>query len=259
MKNRKPATTENILVITEVASGELFVMDLDRKSWWKIPTETTPIDVDKLAEDCRTICAGNDSTAYLEYLGVHDSTDAMLNDERYERFIGVCPFGKYHSKTSELVIDPWHAGPTNLRLFGMEDQISELPDNVANFHEECTRLSRKLILTANESKGKGENSNWFFRISIADNIQNLRCNGLMSESGCMIIMLYKGVWDTLAKLSRNLHPSKSADTFWLYISAYELDGVYLPIPEDIIKRIKKDSNLYALCCQHACKIQKRSA
>lgn len=254
MKRCKRQKTSKIFSIADVASGELFVHDLDRNSWWRIPTENTPIDTEKLIEDCQSIYRGQDSTAYLEYIGIHDSTDALITDSRYERFIGVRPFGKFHGRTSELVIEPWYAGPNNLRLFGMEDQISELPENVRDFHSECYRICRKLILTANECKRNGDDSSWLFRISIANNLQCLRFRGLMSGIGNMIITSGEKVWDTLVELCRSLDPSKPEDAMWICIAALEFDGVYLPIRNDIIKGIKDSPKLLNVCFQHAARM-----
>ena len=239
------------LVITETASGEVFLKEMEGQLWWRVPTDNAPVDLERLREDCKAICSRTNSASYVEYIGVHDTSDVLLKDERYGRFVGGYPLGRFDAGTSKLEIDTWLAGPDNLRLFGMEDRIAELPEVVAQFHTEATHILRKLMAEANELKNRGDKGGWFFRAGIADSIQDVRFNGLMFQFESNTYAWFKkNVWETLAVLCQLVHPDTPQNALWLYIAAYEFGDVYLPIPDDIIEGVKDDPWLCLAVSKH---------
>lgn len=108
MKHSKTSRETDRLVITETASGEVFVKELESQLWWRIPTEKAPVDMKRLQHDCAAICNGAKKTPYLQYIGRYDTSDVLLSDARYARFVGEYPLGKYDPITSQIQILAWH-------------------------------------------------------------------------------------------------------------------------------------------------------
>jgi len=213
-------------------SGEVLVTDW-KDHWWKVPTKFGPVDLEKLQEDCESILSGIRGTSYLLYIGIED-IDFDLGDML---LAGWMPFGSFDRDTSELHINLRLAGPQNLLLFGREDEISELPEAVVRFHSETNRICREFIGKAKRARG---NVAWQFHSLVVEMIRYVMYWAFIDEFDDLPDWFNNSTWEVLAQFSGYVYKDNPVLTLPLYLAAYELDGVCLPVPNEIIEDFDND-------------------
>ena len=254
MKKLKSAKNRELLRIGATAAGEVYVAD-GLGHFWMVPNEAV-IDTARLGEDCRSICRGTLHTSYLDYVGMYDLDQMEVGDEEYDRFIGASPFGKFEANKSGFDLVPMFAGPENLRRFGAETAINKLPESIANFHTETARVCRKLIYGAAKQKGMGNLSGWQFLSVAAQGIQDLKTEGIMEVDIDDSIWSQSNVWEILVQLCRRITPNRLMNAFLLCDIAHDLDGVYVPVPEDVAEYLQRDPNTLDMLFRHEARAPK---
>ena len=238
---------KNNLKICQTAVGNIVVFDGCSCRFWQVPIES-PVHMQKLLEDLAAICSGTKHTPYLEYLGRHE--DWYLS-ECPRNLIAPYSLLKYKPKKQRLVGDPVMAGPDNLRLFGVEDLIDEIPQFMVQFHNETNRVCRQLIEMGDNSKDAGDVEGGRFAFQAANAIQNLKQRGLKRiGTDNTEIWRHDNVWEVLAKVSRCLYPAYLENVLQIYIAAYELDNTYIPVSDEFIECVEDTPKARAALSEH---------
>jgi len=243
------------LSIRATPAGELYVTDWE-SHWWVFPNAET-VDRERLNEDCRTICKGILQTSYVKYIGVRNLDQMKVGDDEYVPFLGEYRIATFNTDTSNIEMKPMFAGPENLRRFGVEELIDELPEAIAHFHTETTRICRKLVHEATEHRSGGNLDDCELQSSAVNAIRHLKMEAISTFEAGQDIWLADNVWEILTLICRDKYPDREIDALLLCKIAYDIDGVYVPVPEDIVEFLQSDPETLLMLSRHQARAPKQ--